>query len=109
MEAIQSAPRERSLQRIVEQIVRVPMPKVVEEFVDVAVPQIWEEIVEALQLVPQSHCHQQVVDQNTSQERISERNVEHSVDVSVPQVFGGADRRRAHSIGHILERLAVCL
>ena len=56
-----SSPPERSHSRIVEQIVLLP------------VPQFAEDVVE--------------VDQITSQDRISERHVEQSADVAVPQMF----------------------
>ena len=61
VEVVQIIPQERIQQRIVEQIVDVPVPQVVEE------------ILEVIKVIPQ--------------ERVSERIVEQIVDVPVPQVM----------------------
>ena len=74
-----------------DQLVDVPMPQVVERIVEQPVPQerSYQRIVEqrVLFLVRQVVEDRTVMDQIMSQERISERNVEQSVDVPKPENY----------------------
>ena len=47
VEAIKVIPQEQMAERVVEQIVDVPVPQILDQIVDVPVPQLMEETVEA--------------------------------------------------------------
>ena len=69
---IKVIPQEQMAERIMEQIVDVPVPQIPEQIVDVPVLQIMDGTVEAAKLIPQ--------------ERIQQRTLEEIVNVPVLQI-----------------------
>ena len=78
-------------EQIVELFKMIPQKRVSErilkQVLDVPVPQFLEEIMKVLQLVPQKRYHERIVEQFVY---IHQRTVEEIANVPVP-VFSGAD------------------
>ena len=72
VDVIKVIPQEQMAERVVEQIVDVPVPQILEQIVDVPVPQLMEETDEVAKLI--------------AQERIQQHTLEETVNVPLLQI-----------------------
>ena len=76
VKAVKTVPQDRIPETICEQIVDAPVPQAVDE----PVPSFQDEIDDVIKLFPEEHTPKRIIQGFTSQERISERINEQTVD-----------------------------